>query len=82
MSLKKKIRDNNDKKVLKQMFGKEPKHRCSKCHRFSLFNYNDPKLKPFNGCVMCYLIEETRKERENNEGTEQGIDIKQTNPGE
>ena len=58
MSLKKKIRDNNDK---------EPKHRCSKCHRFSLFNYNDPKLKPFNGCVMCYLIAETRKERAENE---------------
>lgn len=28
MSLKKKLRDNNDRKVLKEMFGKEPKHRC------------------------------------------------------
>lgn len=66
-SLAKKIRDNNDKKVLKQTFGKEPKHRCPVCHRFTLFNHNDPKLKEHNGCVMCYLIEETRKEKEDEE---------------
>lgn len=75
MSLKKKLRDNNDKKVLKEMFGKEPKHRCSVCHRFTLFNHNDPKLKEHNGCVMCYLIDQTRKERAEDEArrsTEQG----------
>lgn len=59
----KKIRDENDKKVLKEMFGKKPKHRCLVCHRFTLFNHNDPKLKEHNGCVMSYLIDQTRKER-------------------
>jgi hypothetical protein len=66
-SLHKKFRDANDKRVLKQMFGTEPKHRCKVCHRFSLFNHNDPKLKEHNGCVMCYLIEQTRKERADEE---------------
>lgn len=64
-NLNKKIRDENDKKVLKAHFGKTPKHRCSVCHRFTLFNYSDPKLKEFNGCIMCYLIAETRKEKAN-----------------
>ena len=63
----KKIRDENDKKVLKEMFGKKPKHRCSVCHRFTLFNHNDPKLKEHNGCVMCHLIDQTRKERADEE---------------
>ena len=63
----KKIRDENDKKVLKEMFGKKPKHRCSVCHRFTLFNHNDSKLKEHNGCVMCYLIDQTRKERADEE---------------
>ena len=66
MSLSKKMRDENDKRVLEQQFGKRPKHRCKNCHRFSLFNYNDPKLKEFNGCVMCYLIAETKKELKEN----------------
>lgn len=77
-NLQKKVRDNNDKKTLKQMFGKEPKHRCPVCHRFTLFNYNDPKLKKHNGCVMCYLIDQTRKER----ADEERRSIEQTNPGE
>lgn len=67
-NLEKRVRDNNDKKVLKQMFGKNPKHRCPVCHRFSLFNHNDPKLKEHNGCVMCHLIAETRKERADEKG--------------
>lgn len=66
-SLQKKFRDINDKKVLKEKFGKEPKHRCPVCHRFTLFNHKDTKLNPYNGCVMCYLIAETRKERAENE---------------
>ena len=66
-SLHKKIRDNNDKKVLKEMFGKEPKHRCPVCHRFTLYNHKDTRLNPYKGCVMCYLIAETRKERAENE---------------
>ena len=66
-SLHKKFRDNNDKRVLKEKFGKEPKHRCPVCHRFTLFNHKDTKLNPYNGCVMCYLIAETRKERTKNE---------------
>ena len=67
-NLDKKVRDNNDKKVLKEMFGKNPKHRCPVCHRFSLFNHNDEKLKKHNGCLMCHLISETRKERANEKG--------------
>lgn len=74
----KKIRDENDKKVLKEMFGKKPKHRCSVCHRFALFNHNDPKLKEHNGCVMCYLIDQTRKER----ADEERRNTKSANQGE
>lgn len=66
-SLQKKFRDNNDKRVLKEKFGKEPKHRCPVCHRFTLFDHKDTKLNPYKGCIMCYLIAETRKERAKNE---------------
>lgn len=66
-SLQKKFRDNNDKRVLKEKFGKEPKHRCPVCHRFTLFDHKDTRLNPYKGCVMCYLIAETRKERAKNE---------------
>lgn len=66
-SLQKKFRDNNDKRVLKEKFGKEPKHRCPVCHRFTLFDHKDTRLNPYKGCVMCYLIAETRKERAGNE---------------
>lgn len=76
-NVQKKMRDENDKKVLKEKFGKKPKHRCPICHRFSLFNHTDPKLKEYNGCIMCYLIEQTRKEkadekRTNIESADQG----------
>lgn len=66
-SLQKKFRDNNDKRVLKEKFGKEPKHRCPVCHRFTLFDHKDARLNPYKGCIMCYLIAETRKERAKNE---------------
>lgn len=59
----KKYRDNNDKKVLKEMFGKTPKHRCPECHRFSLWVPNKKTGKP--ECVMCELIRRTREERAN-----------------
>lgn len=68
-NVQKKMRDENDKKVLKEKFGKKPKHRCPICHRFSLFNRTDPKLKEYNGCIMCYLIEQTRKEKADEERT-------------
>lgn len=68
-SVHKKMRDENDKKVLKEKFGKKPKHRCPICHRFSLFNHTDPKLEEYNGCVMCYLMEQTRKEKADEERT-------------
>lgn len=75
-NLKKKIRDNNDKRVLKDMFGREPKHRCPKCHRFSLWVPNKKDGKP--ECVMCELIRRTREERAN----EQIGDIKSKDIGE
>ena len=64
MSLQRKLRDQNDKKVLKDMFGKEPKRRCPICHRFSIWVTND-KVK--NQCVMCELIRRTREERKNDD---------------
>lgn len=64
-NLKKKLRDNNDKRVLKDMFGKEPKRRCPECHRFSLWVPNKVDGKP--ECVMCELIRRTREERANEE---------------
>ena len=63
MSLQKKMRDEKDKKVLYEHFGVKPKHRCPTCHRFTLFNHSDTKLKEYNGCVMCFLIAETKKEK-------------------
>lgn len=62
-SLYKKVRDNNDKRVLKQAFGRTPKHRCPVCHRFSLWVPNKDTGKP--ECVMCELIRRTREERAN-----------------
>lgn len=62
-NLHKKIRDENDKKVLKQMFGRTPKHRCPICHRFSLWVPSKETGKP--ECVMCELIRRTREERAN-----------------
>lgn len=75
-NLKKNVRDNNDKRVLKETFGKEPKHRCSKCHRFSLWIPSKKDGKP--ECVMCELIRRTKEERAN----EQRGDNRPNNIGE
>ena len=63
MSLKKKLRDEHDKRTLKETFGREPKHRCPKCHRFSLWLPSKQTGK--SECVMCELIRRTREERAN-----------------
>ena len=60
MNLAKKIQDNNDKKLLKKMFGKNPKHRCPVCHRFTFWV---PKMYKDGGfvdskeqnCFQCQL---------------------------
>lgn len=57
----KKLRDEEDKKKIKQLTGKTPKHRCPVCHRFTLWINND---KEKNQCLMCKLIKED-KEKEN-----------------
>lgn len=73
-NLAKKIRDENDKKILQERFGIKPKHRCPKCHRFSLWLPKQPrrdkqgnvigKVNPLEKeCVMCRLIEMTKEER-------------------
>lgn len=60
-SLSKKIRDVEDKKRIKEMTGKTPKHRCPVCHRFTMW-INDGKSK--HQCLMCEII---RKEKEKKE---------------
>lgn len=51
----KKIKDNIDKLEIKTMYSKRAKHRCSKCHRFSLFLKNkDGKVE----CIRCHEIME------------------------
>lgn len=64
-NLAKKVRDNNDKKVLKQMFGKEPKHRCPVCHRFSLWVPSKKNGGKGTECVMCEMMRMTREEKAN-----------------
>ena len=60
-NLAKKTRDENDKKVLQQAFGRKPKHRCPECHRFSLWlpNKKTGKIE----CVMCEMIRMTKEEK-------------------
>ena len=55
------MRDENDKKVLVQAFGRKPKHRCPECHRFSLWlpNKKTGKIE----CVMCEMIRMTKEEK-------------------
>ena len=62
-NLSKKLRDNQDKAVLKQKFGKNPKHRCPDCHRFT-FWVSDDKTKTKNQCIWC-KIENEKKEKNN-----------------
>lgn len=59
-NLAKQIRDRNDKEMIKRMTGKTPKHRCSVCHRFTLW-INDEKTK--NQCLMCKMIAEAEKNK-------------------
>ena len=66
------IRDNQDKKVLFETFGRKPKHRCPVCHRFSLRmpkknKHGIPLKNKQMECVMCELIKRT-KEEENEKG--------------
>lgn len=63
-NLSKKIRDEEDKKRLKKLTGKTPKHRCPVCHRFSLWSDNG-KVRV---CLMCEIL---KKEREEDERTKQ-----------
>lgn len=63
-NLSKKIRDEKDKKRLKKLTGKTPKHRCPVCHRFSLWSDNG-KVRV---CLMCEIL---KKEREEYERTKQ-----------
>lgn len=69
MSWVKKARDNQDKKVLMETFGKKPKHRCPICHRFSLWvpkknKHNIPLKNGQTECVMCELIKRTKEEED------------------
>lgn len=48
-------------KYIKQKFGKNPKHRCPDCHRFT-FWVSDEKTK--NQCIWC-KIENEKKEKDN-----------------
>lgn len=52
-NLSKKIRDEQDKKLILKMTGKTPKHRCPVCHRFTLW-INKENSK--NQCLMCEII--------------------------
>ena len=60
-NLTKKMRDEKDKKVLSQAFGRKPKCRCPECHRFSLWlpNKKTGKIE----CVMCEMIRMTKEEK-------------------
>ena len=51
----KKVRDNQDKEILRQKFGKNPKHRCPDCHRFT-FWISDEKTK--SQCIWCKIKNE------------------------
>ncbi len=46
----KKIRDNQDKEVLRQKFGKNPKHRCPDCHRFTFWVSGENTKSQ---CIWC-----------------------------
>ena len=54
----KKLMDNKDKEILRKKFGKNPKHRCPDCHRFT-FWVSDEKTK--SQCVWCKIENEKRR---------------------
>lgn len=56
-NLAKKLRDEEDKKQIKKLTGKTPKHRCPICHRFTMWAVDGKERK----CLMCELIKQERK---------------------
>jgi len=57
----KKIRDEEDKKRIKKITGKTPKHRCPICHRFTLWA-SDGKYRK---CLMCEIIKKEKEAQSN-----------------
>lgn len=50
-NLAKKIQAYQDKQILKDVWGKTPKHRCPSCHRFTLWHLSkDGKSKECHWC--------------------------------
>jgi len=49
-NLGKKIMDNQDKQMLKDAWGKTPKHRCPNCHRFTLWHLDKKGNKLCHWC--------------------------------
>ena len=60
-NLAKKLRDEEDKKQIKKLTGKTPKHRCPICHRFTLWGNNGKTKK----CLMCEIMKKEREENAN-----------------
>ena len=56
----KKIRDNQDKETLRQKFGKNPKHRCPNCHRFTFWVSDENKKRQ---CIWCKIKNEKMEEK-------------------
>ncbi len=55
MSSLNKIKNNIDKLEIKTLYGRKPKRRCPKCHRFSLFiKNNEGKVE----CIRCNRVVE------------------------
>lgn len=55
----KKLKDNQDKAILKEKFGKNPKHRCSDCHRFTFWVSDETTKKQ---CIWCKIENEKKGE--------------------
>lgn len=60
-NLAKKLRDEEDKKQIKKLTGKTPKHRCPICHRFTMWTVDGKERK----CLMCELIKKENEENAN-----------------
>jgi uncharacterized protein (DUF983 family) len=61
-SINKKFRDIYDKLYIKKHLGRDPKHRCPKCHRFTLYRITK------KGEALCFWCElEARKKAAENE---------------
>lgn len=44
--ISRKVRKEHEIKMLKMLTGKEPKHRCNKCHKMTLYNQK-------GACIYC-----------------------------